>query len=88
MKNIITIEARCFPIVIKDNTSGIEANDSITLSKQQLQAAQIVGQSSKELIHRLCEREGFTVLDIGKAEKRSILLDLSMLWWKQENREA
>jgi len=35
-----------------------------------------VGQSSKELIERLYEREGCEVLHIGKAEKREITLNL------------
>ena len=80
MKSIIFIETRRFPVVIKDNASGEVTNDTIILSKQQLQAAQLVGQSSKELISRLYWRKGFKVLDIGKAEKKTVSVDLSALW--------
>lgn len=80
MKDKITIEARRFPVVIKDSASGEVSNDTITLSKQQLQAAQLVGQSSKELIHRLYQRQGCKVLDIGKAEKKTLTIDLDVLW--------
>ena len=80
MKSNITMEVRRFPVVIKSTNSGIVSNDTIILSKQQLQAAQIVGQSSKELIHRLYGRDGFKVLDIGKAEKKTVSVDLGALW--------
>ena len=80
MKNIVTIEARCFPVVVKNPNGGEVFNDSIVLSKQQLQAAQIVGQSSKELIHRLYQRQGFKVLDIGRTEKKTLTVDLNVLW--------
>ena len=80
MKNIVTIEARCFHVVIKNTGSGEVANDSIVLSKQQLRAAQIVGQSSKELIHRLYQRQGFKVLDIGRTEKKTLIVALDVLW--------
>ena len=80
MKNIVSIDARCFPVVIKNANSGEVANDTIILSKQQLQAAQIVGQSSKELIHRLYQRQGFKVLDIGRTEKKTLTVDLDVLW--------
>lgn len=80
MKNIITIEARCFPVVVQGTTESIKHKDSIVLSKEQLQAAQLVGQSSKELINRIYNRKGFEVLNIGKPEKKSINIDLSDLW--------
>ena len=80
MKNCIIIEARRFPVVIKNNASGKVANDTITLSKQHLQAAQLVGQSSKELICRLYQRQGSKVLDIGKADKKTLTVDLDVLW--------
>lgn len=70
------IHLRRFTVQIKDERTGETRQDTIVLSKQQLQAAQLCGQSSKELICRYYNREGFTVLDIGKAEKRTIPLDL------------
>lgn len=80
MKSNITIEVRRFPVVIKSTNSGAVSNDTITLSKQQLQAAQLVQQSSKELIHRLYQCQGFKVLDIGKPERKTISVDLDALW--------
>lgn len=70
------IHLRRFTVQIKDERTGETRQDAIVLSKQQLQAAQLVGQSSKELICRAYSRKGYTVLDIGKAEKRTIPLDL------------
>ena len=70
------IQLRRFTVQIRDERTGETRQDAIVLSKQQLQAAQLCGQSSKELIYRYYNREGFTVLDIGKAEKRTIPLDL------------
>ena len=80
MKNIITIEARRFPVVIKDAESGEVKTDTITLNKEQLQASMLVGQSSKELIHRIYQRNGFQVLDIGKPQKKTVSIDLDTLW--------
>lgn len=80
MKNVITIEARKFPVTVESKEIDGFINDSIVISKQQLQAAQLVGQSSKELIERIYERKGFAVLDIGKPERKSIAIDLATLW--------
>ena len=52
----------------------------ITLTKDQLRAAGLIGLSSKEIITRMCERWGFKVLEIGKAERRTIAFNLNALW--------
>ena len=80
MKNSIKIEARRFPVVIRNTATGEVAADHITLSKEQLHAAQIVGQSSQELICRLYGRKGYKVLDITKPEKKTLCIDLGELW--------
>ena len=80
MKNKITFEARRFPVVIIDEHSGEERQDFIVLSKQQLQAAQMVGESSKELITRIYSRNDCTVKSIGKAEKKALCVELAALW--------
>lgn len=80
MKTEWNIQARAFPITVHDHSTGQEREDQIVLTKEQLQAAQIVGQSSKELITRLCERAGLTVLEIGKPEKREISLNMEELF--------
>ena len=80
MKNAISIEVRRFPVLVWNTQANRIEEHSATVSKQQLQAAQLVGQSSKELISRLFEREGMKALVIGKAERKSIVLDLETLW--------
>lgn len=80
MENIITIEARCFPVLSKNLHTDQAVADVIVLSKQQLQAAQYVGQSSKELIFRIYRRKGFEVVSIGKPQKKTISVDLLDLW--------
>lgn len=80
MKNVITVEARRFPLIIREISTGNEYGDEITLTKDQLHAAQMVFQSSKELINRICEREGFEVVSIGKAEKRTLEIDMGYAW--------
>ena len=39
-----------------------------------------MGQSSKELIYRAYNRAGYTVLDIGRAAKTEVPLDLAGLF--------
>ena len=77
MRTYQDINLRRFTVQIKDNRTGEIRQDAIVLSKQQLQAAQLCGQSSKELIQRYYSREGYTIVDVlGKPEKRTIPLDL------------
>lgn len=79
MKNEITLHLRQFPVLVHDHRTGREENITVTVAKQQLQAAQIVGQSSTELIERLCDRQGYSVLEIGKPAKRTVAVDLDKL---------
>ena len=76
MNNTININVRVFPVSIRDERTGAVSMDTIVITKGQLQAAQTVGQSSKELICRIFNRKGYRVLDIGKAVKRDIPVDL------------
>ncbi len=80
MKTNISIEARRFPVTLRDERTGEIIQSSIILDKQRLQAAQLVGQSSKELIHRFYNRQGFRLLEIGTPERRSLNLSLEDLW--------
>ena len=79
MKNEIVLNLRQFPVLVHDHRDGQEKHITVTVAKQQLQAAQIVGQSSKEFIEHLCDRQGFTVLKIGKPVKMSVAVDLNKL---------
>ena len=80
MKTNTSIEARRFPVTLRDERTGEIIQSSIILDKQRLQAAQLVGQSSKELIHRFYNRQGFRLLEIGTPERRSLNLSLEDLW--------
>ena len=80
MKTNISLEARRFPVTLRDERTGEIIQSSIILDKQRLQAAQLVGQSSKELIQRLYNRQGFRLLEIGTPERRSLNLSLEDLW--------
>ena len=80
MKTNISIEARRFPVTLRDERTGEIIQSSIILDKQRLQAAQLVGQSSKELIHRFYNHQGFRLLEIGTPERRSLNLSLEDLW--------
>ena len=80
MKTNLTIQVRAFPVTIKDERTGDTTVDTTVIDKAQLQAAQIVGQSSKELIQWLYNRQGFKVLEIGIPTKRTITVDLGELY--------
>lgn len=79
IKSEITLILRVFPVLAHDHRTSEEAGLTVVLTKEQLRAAQMVGQSSKELIERLCEQQGYTVIEIGKPDKHSITLDLGEL---------
>ena len=53
MKTAITLTLRAFPVTIQDTRTGQTAEDRIIFTKEQLRAAALVGQSSKELISRM-----------------------------------
>lgn len=76
MNTSIPIGIRAFQVTCQDERTGEVSKDTIVLTKEQLRAAQTVGQSSKELIYRIFNRQGFRVLEIGKAAKREITVDL------------
>lgn len=86
MKNEITLNLRQFPVLVHDHQDGQEKTIIVTVTKKQLQAAQIVGQSSTELIERLCDRQGYSVLEIGKPFKVSVTVDLGKLVDQQQER--
>lgn len=76
MNTTMTITLRRFPVTIKDERTGEVSQDQITLEKSVLDASRLVGQSSKELIYRYYNKAGFRVLDIGKAEKKDVVISL------------
>lgn len=87
MKNEIIMHLRQFPVLAHDHRTGNDVAITVTVAKNQLQAAQIVGQSSKELIERLCDRQGYTVLEIGKPDKVTVTVDLDKLVEQKEEQD-
>ncbi len=79
MKNAIQITARAFPVLAHDHRTGTEKSITVTVTKDQLRAAQIVGESSKELVERLCDRQGYSVIEIGTPDKLTLSVDLDRL---------
>ena len=76
MSAVHKIPVRVFPVKLRDERSGAESADEIILTKAQLAAAEIVGESSTELILRQFNRAGFRVLEIGKPRKMTVTVDL------------
>jgi len=79
VNNEVRIPVRRFPLYVADERTGKAEYDSIVLTKDQLNACQIVGQSSRELIYRLYNRLGYRVLFVGKPVKKEIIVDLYSL---------
>lgn len=89
MRNIIEIQVRSFPVLAHNHRTGREEKLTVPVTKEQLRASQLVGQSSKELIGRLCERQGYTVLEISAPARHSITLNLEELVKQyEEHQEA
>lgn len=84
MKTTVLLTLRTFPVTVRDERTNETTRDTIVLTKEQLRAADLVGQSSKDLIYRRYNRQGFKVLEIGKPEKRDVILDLAALVDKGE----
>lgn len=80
MKTTYDLQIRAFPVKIKDSRTGEEFDDVIVLDKNRLQAAQMIGQSSKEIIERIYNKQGYKVLNIGKADKQTVELELDSFY--------
>lgn len=84
MKTEIMITVRAYPVQIRDERTGEKQSDTIVLTKQKIQAAATIGMSDRDLIHRLYNRQGYHVLDVGKPKKKEIIVDLLELYEGQE----
>lgn len=76
----LDMHLRRFAVTNRTQDTGETFTSYIVLEKSQLQAAQMVGQSSKELITRAYAGKGYEVVNIGKADKLTVRLDLDKLW--------
>lgn len=79
MQNVLTFQARTFPVKIKNQRTGEESTDFITLDKRQIAIAQDLGLSGVEIIVRLYNKKKFDVLKIDDPVKREIKIDLTAL---------
>lgn len=84
MKNEISITVRAFPVLAHDHRTGDEACITVTVTKDQLRAAHIVGESSMELIERMAEKQGYSVIEIGTPDKLTFTVDLDKLLEQHE----
>lgn len=84
LKTTMTVQLRRFDVLVEDQRTRETKEDAIVFTLDQLHAAQLVGQSSKELICRVFERQGYKVLDIGRAERREATLRLDGLFWEAD----
>lgn len=84
LKTTMTVQLRRFDVLVEDQRTRETKEDAIVFTLDQLHAAQLVGQSSKELIMRAYERQGYKVLDIGRAERRTATLRLDGLFWEAD----
>ena len=76
-----THHLRRFRVALRNQETGEEVAVFLTLDKSQLQAAQIVGESSKELLARIATRNGYELLNvIGKPDKLAVTIPLDELW--------
>ena len=73
------MQSRSPPGPSHDHRTGTEKSITVTVTKDQLRAAQIVGESSKELVERLCDRQGYSVIEIGTPDKLTLSVDLDRL---------
>lgn len=80
MKTEFTIQARCFPVKIRDQRTGEQRADMIVLDKQQLKVAESMGLKPEDLIYHRYNEQGYKVLEVSKAIKRTIVLDLKELY--------
>lgn len=76
----IELHLRRFAVTIQARDTGEASENFIVLDKSQLQAAGLIGQSSKELITRAYAEMGYDVVSIGKAQRCTVSIDLEELW--------
>ena len=76
----IELHLRRFAVTIQARDTGETSENFIVLDKSQLQAAGLIGQSSKELITRAYAGKGYDVVSIGEADKLTVAVSLEELW--------
>lgn len=88
-KTEITIHLRRFRVALRNKETGEECQVYLTLDKDKLQAAQLVGESSKQLIQRFAARNGYELLNvIGRPDKLTVTIPLDELWRRSAEEAA
>jgi len=80
MKTAITLNLRAFHVLIRDERTNEQRSDVIVFEKQQLKTAEDMGITPDDLIYRRYNEQGYRVMDIHKARKRTFALDLKTLY--------
>lgn len=80
MDTYINVTLRAFKVKIFDNRTLETKIDVIVFDKSVLQAAQLVGESSDNLIKKLYNRQGYTVIETVEVIKREAQLNLRRLF--------
>ena len=75
-----TIDARCFPVKIKDQRTGEISEDMFVADKEQLKTLYALGLEHEEVIYRHYNTLGYRVLEIRKARRQSITINLKELY--------
>lgn len=82
MKTEMKIAVRAYPVKIRDERTGEITADLIVLEKARLQAGGLLGLTDEDIIRKIYNRKGLWVLEIGKAHKHEITLELHDLYQK------
>lgn len=80
MKTELSLNLRAFHVLIRDERTGEDMEDLIVFEKQQLKTAEDMGLTPDDLIYHHFNARGFRVLDIYKAAKRTISMNLMELY--------
>ena len=74
------LNMRVFHVLVRDRRTGEEQKDRIVFSKDQLKLAESLGMTAEDLIHRRYNERGYFVLQVSKAIKHTVDLDLEALY--------
>lgn len=79
MINESVIHLRCYEVTILDMRTNETKTDSIIIDKQALQAAQIIGLSSDNVIKKYYSKKGYRVIKTGVPVKKSVTVDFKSM---------
>lgn len=80
MNTYFNLQLRAFKVKIFDTRTSEIKDDVVVFEKSILQAAQLVGESSDNLIKKYYGRQGYTVVEVIEVVKREAQLNLLKLF--------